>query len=67
MRANSRAPVEAEGDVYSLAACNDTGSERLCAMLREFGLDDLDELAEHIVGQSRAAVLERVRALPRGT
>ena len=36
-------------------------------MLREFALDDLDELAEHIVGQSRAAVLERVRALPRGT
>ena len=26
VRANSRAPVEAEGDVYSLAACNDTGS-----------------------------------------
>ena len=67
VRANSRAPVEAEGDVYSLAACNDTGGERLCAMLREFALDDLDELAEHIVGQSRAAVLERVRALPRGT
>jgi N-methylhydantoinase B len=67
VRANSRAPVEAEGDVYSLAACNDTGCERLCAMLREFALDDLDELAEHIVGRSRAAVLERVRALPRGT
>ncbi len=67
VRANSRAPVEAEGDVYSLAACNDTGCERLCAMLREFGCADLDELGEHIVGQSRAAVLERVRALPHGT
>lgn len=67
VRANSRAPVEAEGDVYSLAACNETGCRRLCAMMSEFGLDDLDDLAEHIVAQSRAAVLERVRALPKGT
>jgi N-methylhydantoinase B len=67
VRANSRAPVEAEGDVYSLAACNDTGAERLVAMMQEFGLDDLDDLAEHIIDQSREAVLERVRALPKGT
>ncbi len=67
IRANSRAPVEAEGDVYSLIACNDTGCERLVAMLEEFGLDDLEELAERILTASRDAVLAAVRELPRGT
>ena len=67
VRANSRSPIEAEGDVYSLVACNDTGCERLCAMLEEFDLDDLDDLAEHIVTRSREAVLDQVRRLPRGT
>jgi N-methylhydantoinase B len=67
VRANSRTPVEAEGDVYSLAACNDTGCERLCAIMAEFGLERLDDLAEHIIGRSHAAVLERMRELPRGT
>ncbi len=67
VRANSRAPVEAEGDVYSLANCNDTGCRRLGAMMTEFGLEELSELAAYIVERSRAAVLERVRALPEGT
>jgi len=67
IRANSRTPVETEGDVYSLAACNDTGCERLSAMMSEFGLDDLGELAAFILESSRDAVQERVRALPRGT
>ncbi|HEX6142825.1 MAG TPA: hydantoinase B/oxoprolinase family protein [Geminicoccaceae bacterium] len=67
IRANSRAPVEAEGDVYSLAACNETGVRRLRVMMDEFGLERLDELAEHIVSQSRAAVLAEVAKLPRGT
>jgi N-methylhydantoinase B len=67
VRANSRAPVEAEGDVYSLANCNDTGCRRLSAMMTEFGIEDLSELAEHIVARSRDSVLERVRTLPKGT
>ncbi len=44
VRANTRQPVESEGDVYSLAACNDIGCERLSEMMGEFGLDDLDAL-----------------------
>jgi N-methylhydantoinase B len=67
VRANSRAPVEAEGDVYSLAACNETGCRRLVAMMEEFGLEDLVELADYITAQSRRAVIERICGLPRGT
>lgn len=67
VRANSRSPVEAEGDVYSLAACNETGCRRLVAMMDEFGLDDLSDLAEYIVAQSRQAVVLRIKELPNGT
>ena len=52
VRANVREPDVAQGDLYSLAACNRTGCDRLSAMMTEFGLDSLDELAEMIVTAS---------------
>ena len=67
VRANVRDPDVAQGDLYSLAACNRTGCERLAAMMAEFGLDSLDSLAEMIVSVSRRAMLERIRALRPGT
>ncbi len=67
VRANVRDPDVAEGDLYSLAACNRTGCERLTAMMAEFGLDSLNSLAEMIVSTSRRAMLARIRALRRGT
>ena len=66
VRANTRQPVESEGDVYSLAACNDIGCTRLVEMMDEFKLDDLDELAEHICNNSNEAVLAEIRKLPKG-
>ena len=67
IRAGSRLPVELEGDIYSLCACNDAGARRLAAMLAEFELDSLDPLAEHIFAASRAATLAEIARLPRGT
>ena len=67
VRANVREPDVAQGDLYSLAACNEAGCERLAAMMTEFGLDSLDELAEMIVTTSRRAMLDRIRALRPGT
>ena len=67
VRANVREPDVAQGDLYSLAACNETGGERLIAMMKEFGLDSLDGLAEMILTASRRAMLERIRALNPGT
>lgn len=66
IRANTRLPVDTEGDVYSLAACNDIGCARLAEMVDEFGLEDLDELSEHILSRSREAVLAEIRKLPKG-
>ena len=67
IRANTRLPVDTEGDVYSLAACNDVGAKRLSEMMDEFGLDSLDDLAEHVISNSRAAVEAEIAKLPKGT
>jgi N-methylhydantoinase B len=67
VRSNTRLPVDTEGDVYSLAACNDVGCQRLLEMMTEFGIDSLDPLAEHIIDRSREAVLAEIGKLPRGS
>ena len=67
VRANVREPVQVEGDLYSLAACNDTGCRRLLDMMAEFELVSLDALARHIIEASKAAMLAEIRALPFGS
>src|SRR3954462_3888560 len=67
IRANTRLPIDTEGDTYSLAACNDVGAKRLAEMMEEFGIDSLDPLAEHILARSREAVMAEIAKLPRGT
>lgn len=66
VRSNTRQPVETEGDVYSLAACNDIGCVRLSEMMTEFGLENLDSLGSYIIDRSREAVLAEVAKLPKG-
>jgi N-methylhydantoinase B len=64
--ANSRNPVEVKGDLLSLISANDTGARRLIDMMTEFGLKDIDALAEHILTQSEKGAREAIRALPEG-
>ncbi|MGH1483113.1 MAG: hydantoinase B/oxoprolinase family protein [Geminicoccales bacterium] len=66
IRANTRQPVETEGDVYSLAACNDIGCTRLVEMMSEFGIDELDELADYICESSEKAVRAEIGKLADG-
>jgi N-methylhydantoinase B len=67
LRMGTRLPVELEGDVYSLCACNDTGARRLVEMLDEFRLDGLEDLAEFIFESSRAATEAAIARVPTGT
>jgi N-methylhydantoinase B len=67
VRNNVREPVQVIGDIYSLVGCNDVGSRQLLAMMAEFGIDSLDLLGTHILERSRAATLEAIRKLPKGT
>lgn len=66
IRANSRAPDMVDGDVHSLAACNDRGGLRLIQMMDEFGLRRLDALADHVIGRSREAMERLIEKLPNG-
>ncbi|MEM9170060.1 MAG: hydantoinase B/oxoprolinase family protein [Pseudomonadota bacterium] len=66
VRANVRDPATAEGDLYSLAACNAAGARRLLETMDEFGVDDLGVVGARILAESEAATRRAVRALPAG-
>jgi N-methylhydantoinase B len=66
IRAGSRLPVELEGDIYSLCACNDAGARRLVEMMDEFEMDSLQPLADFIFDSSRRATLAEIARLPKG-
>ena len=63
---NTRQPVETEGDVYSLAACNDIGCKRLVEMMNEFEIDDLKNLSDFIYDKSLSAVENEIKKIPNG-
>ncbi|MDF1794183.1 MAG: hydantoinase B/oxoprolinase family protein [Thalassobaculaceae bacterium] len=67
IKVNVRNPIEVEGDIYSLMACNEVGGRRLVEMMREFAMTELDELGQHIIESSRAGMLEEIGKLPKGT
>ena len=47
VRANVREPVQVEGDLYALVACNEIGGRRLLAMMNEYKLQGIEKLGEH--------------------
>jgi N-methylhydantoinase B len=67
LRANVREPNQVVGDFYSLAACNEVGYRRLVEMMREIALSSLDDLGDFIFSRTRAAMRERIAALPKGS
>lgn len=66
VKANSREPIANEGDIYALIACCEAGAARLVGMMEDFGLDDLNVLADHIIETSRRGTLEAIAEVPGG-
>jgi len=66
IKQNSREPVANEGDLFALIACCEVGAKRLCEMLDEFGLSELDSLAEHIIETSRRGTIAAMAEVPEG-
>ncbi|MEO1138832.1 MAG: hydantoinase B/oxoprolinase family protein [Pseudomonadota bacterium] len=66
VKANSREPTANEGDIYALIACCETGALRLAGMMEEFALDDLDLLADYIIGTSKRGTLAAIAEVPKG-
>ena len=67
MRAGSRLPIELEGDIYSLCACNDAGAARLSEMMNEFQMEDVSALAHFIFDNSHRATMTEIARLPQGS
>ena len=67
VRANVREPVQVEGDLYALVACNEIGGRRLLAMMEEYRLNGIERLGEHVIARSRAAMLAAAREWPQGS
>jgi N-methylhydantoinase B len=67
LSANVRDPRAAEGDLFSLTACNRAGAASLLATMDEFELHNLDQASRMIIGSSRDAMLSEIRKLPHGS
>ncbi len=65
--ANTREPLQVEGDLHAIIAAGEEGQRRLSEMMREFGLADIAGLGAHIIERSRAATLAAIARLTPGT
>ena len=61
---NCRESKQVEGDIYALANCNDVGSDRLKAMMAQYKIEDLNELAKIIIESTRNAMRAAISKLP---
>ena len=61
---NCRESKQVEGDIYALANCNDVCSDRLRAMMVQYKIEDLNELAETIIESTRNAMRAAISKLP---
>jgi len=67
VRENVRDPMMVEGDLFSFMAANEEGVRRTLALMREFELDDLEEIGAYIIDASREATRREIAKLPNGT
>ncbi|MGX5668070.1 hydantoinase B/oxoprolinase family protein [Rhizobium daejeonense] len=67
VRANVKEPIQVEGDIFALVACNDIGGARLQKIMEEYRLPDLETVGAEILARSKQAMMDAIAKLPRGT
>ncbi len=67
LRRNVRTPEQTSGDLWAQVVALDLMEERLLALMRLAGLDDLADLAAAMQGRCEAAMRAAIAALPDGT
>ena len=67
VRANVREPDAVVGDLYAQQAGNDVGAAKLAEMMEEYGLEDVEDLGEQILGRSEQATGDAIEAVGDGT
>ncbi|MCX8111210.1 MAG: hydantoinase B/oxoprolinase family protein, partial [Syntrophorhabdaceae bacterium] len=66
IRWNVRTPDEVIGDIRSQIAANYVCSEKICQMLKESNLEDLDDLSDQIIGLTERSVRDEIAKIPPG-
>lgn len=66
IRWNVRTPDEVIGDIRSQIAANHVCGEKIGQMLRENGMDDLDDLSDQIIRLTEESMREEIRKVPDG-
>jgi N-methylhydantoinase B len=66
LRMNVREPAQVEGDILSLAASNEAGIRAVAGVLKEYGLADLQALADIIIDTSRRGMLAAIGKIAAG-
>ncbi len=66
IRWNVRTSDEVIGDIRSQIAANHVCAEKIRQMLKESGLDNLDDLADQIIGLTEKSIREEIEKIPDG-
>ncbi|MBU1495216.1 MAG: hydantoinase B/oxoprolinase family protein, partial [Actinobacteria bacterium] len=66
IRWNVRTPDAVIGDIRSQIAANHVCARQVCAMLDEYGLDGLDDLADEIIDRTERSMRESIERIPDG-
>ena len=64
---NVRQPDHMAGDLHAQMASGEVGAQRLGALCDNYGIDDIEDLADEIIDRSEAAVRADIAALEPGT
>jgi N-methylhydantoinase B len=66
IRWNVRTPEEVTGDIRSQVAANHVCAQKIVALLRDEGLDSLDELADEIITRTERSMRAAIARIPDG-
>jgi N-methylhydantoinase B len=66
IRSNVRSPEEVIGDLYSQAAGDAVGGQRLLEFMDEYGLESIVPLADELISRSERAMRDAIVELPDG-
>ena len=66
IRWNVRTPDEVVGDIRSQIAANHVCAEKICQMLRENDLENLDDLADQVIRRTEKSMREEIEKIPDG-
>ena len=67
IRANVRTPDQTMGDIWAQASANELMERRVGALMDDYGLTTLTELADELFARSEGAMRAAIRAVPDGT